>query len=84
MSGAPVGRNVGLYIDSATVLGEGDFVTTRTGRAYRVTSNRIQARGKHTGRQHLRVDVVEMAEVEQALAADEDVISLPIWWYSRG
>lgn len=81
MTGAPIGSNVGLYIDAARILGEGDMVVTSTGRTYRVTSNRIQERGKHAGRQHLRVNVVDPAEAEDV---DEDTYVLRIFWYSRG
>ena len=84
MAGAPVGSVVSIYIDAAQVLDEGDFVTTRTGRAYRVLANRIQERGKHIGRQHLRVMVVDLDEVERGLAEDPQRVSLPIFWYSRG
>lgn len=82
MAGAPIGRNVSIYMDAREILGIGDLVVTGTGRCYRVTSNRIQEKGKHAGRQHLRVDVVDR---EQAMAeADEDTLIIRLAWYSRG
>lgn len=78
MAGKPAGSNVGLYVDSADVLEEGDIIATQTGRCYRVFSNRIQERGRYAGRQHLRAIVLPD---EFAPEADDQV--LVIAWYSR-
>lgn len=75
---APIGRNVSLYYDGVISLDIGDIIeTSTTGRCYRVTSVRIQGRGMHTGRQHLRCDVIDPAEVKPY----DRVV--PITWYSR-
>ena len=55
------------------------FIRTRTGRTYHVLSVRVQQRGKHAGRQHLRVLV---CAPDVVLADDADVREL--WWYRRG
>lgn len=75
---APVGRVVGIFIDTRTDhIDEGDVIRTQTGRSYRVVESRRQTRGKHVGRWHLRVLVVE----PESVTADDRVIE--IWWYSR-
>ena len=55
---APVGTNVGLYVDLVARVAVGDVIETQTGRRYGVASVRVQERGKHAGRQHLRVVVL--------------------------
>lgn len=55
---APVGAVVRLYVDLERQVNEGDVIETRTGRGYRVLSVRVQARGKHAGRQHLHCAVM--------------------------
>lgn len=56
---APVGAEVGLYVDLVAPVEVGDVIETRSGRRYGVLSVRVQERGKHAGRQHLRCLVVE-------------------------
>lgn len=72
---APVGAVVGIYYDSSTPVDVGDAVVTRTGRTYLVLTNRIQARGKHAGRQHLRCAVVDERPPEVKVH--------PLHWYRR-
>lgn len=78
MPGKPAGSNVGLYVDSAQELEEGDIIATQSGRCYRVFSNRIQERGKHVGRQHLRAIVLP-----DDFVPEHDDQVLVIAWYSR-
>jgi len=56
---APAGTEVGLYVDMAARVDLGDVIETRSGRRYLVRSVRVQERGKHAGRQHLRAVVLE-------------------------
>jgi hypothetical protein len=72
---APVGREVGIYYDGAR-LEPGDGLRTPTGRLYLVTAVRVQRRGGHIGRQHLRAVVAEAP-------APDGVRVLPIHWYRR-
>lgn len=59
MAGKPVGSHVGLYYDAERRVLVGDeIVTESTGRRYLVLAVRIQMRGKHEGRQHLRCVVL--------------------------
>lgn len=75
---APIGRVVGLYIDTRTDhVDEGDVIRTQTGRSYRVVESRRQERGKHIGRWHLQALVVDPASV----TAEDRVIE--IVWYPR-
>lgn len=75
---AAIGSEVGLYYDGFEVVEEGDVVkTATTGRCYRTISNRIQAKGIHKGRQHLRVQVIDPADV-----TEDDKVHL-LHWYSR-
>lgn len=79
MTGAPIGREVGLYMDTVQRLAEGD-VLVREGerpRAYRVLTVREQQRGMHEGRQHLRVLVIDPASI----TPDDTVVSFA--WYPR-
>lgn len=78
MRPAPIGSEVGLYFDSPTRVMVGDFIRTQSGRTYHLTSVRIQERGKHIGRQHLRAIVVEPGVIDPAT----DVVH-PLYWYSR-
>lgn len=74
---APAGAIVGLYVDLVASVLVDDVIETQTGRAYRVLAVRQQLRGKHAGRQHLRV-----------LVLGEDELRGPrvhrIRWYKRG
>jgi hypothetical protein len=74
MSKAPVGAVVRIFCDGGAIL-VGDAIRTATGRLYMVIERRVQARGKHAGRQHLRVQVV--TEVS------EDTRICPLRWYRR-
>lgn len=56
---APVGANVGLYVDLVREVMPLDVIQTQTGRLYLVLEVRRQTRGKHAGRQHLRAMVID-------------------------
>ena len=76
---APPGAIVSLYLDSIARVELDDIIRTQTGRRYLVVAIRIQQRGKHRGRQHLRAVV---------LAADDSVVCPDatihdIRWYAR-
>lgn len=75
---APAGATVGLYYDSPRAVESGDFLRTPTGRTYLIESVRIQGRGLHVGRQHLRATVMEAGHVPEP-----DARVLPIYWYGR-
>jgi hypothetical protein len=76
---APAGAIVGIYVDLVQPVAIGDIIETQSGRRYAVVTVRMQARGKHEGRQHLRCAV---------MAADDPLPSSgmlhPIRWYARG
>lgn len=76
---APIGAEVGLHLDLAERVALGDIIETRSGRRSAVLAIREQTRGKHRGRQHLRVIV---------LASNEDPPNGTrihrIRWYARG
>lgn len=55
---SPIGAVVRLYVDLERQVNIGDIIETRTGRGYLVLAARIQARGKHAGRQHLQCSVM--------------------------
>lgn len=55
---APVGASVRLYVDLVAQVATGDLIETSSGRRYSVIGVRVQARGKHAGRQHLQCLVV--------------------------
>lgn len=75
---APIGAQVGIYYDGFADVEIGDIIRTPTGRCYLVDTNRIQQRGMHIGRQHLRCTVIAETDVP----ADAEVH--PIHWYPRG
>jgi len=90
---APVGANVGLYVDLVARVAVGDIIETQTGRRYGVLAVRVQMRGKHAGRQHLRCVVVEPDTDRKIVATQNgdgiDIAEVPtrihrIRWYSRG
>lgn len=56
---APVGAEVGIYVDMRERLEVGDVLETGSGRRYGVAKIRVQTRGRHVGRQHLRVVVLD-------------------------
>lgn len=74
---APVGRQVGIYMDTARHIEPGDVIQTQTRRSYLVDTVRVQQRGVHVGRQHLRCTVIAEADVPA------DAVIHPIFWYSR-
>jgi hypothetical protein len=55
---APVGTEVGIYVDLVATVAVGDVIETTSGRRYQVMAVRHQHRGIHAGRQHLRALVV--------------------------
>jgi hypothetical protein len=76
---AAAGENVSLYYDGRP-LRVGDVLQTRTGRCYLVIVVRVQTRGRHAGRQHLRAVVADqLADIE--LGAGARVVAL--YWYRR-
>lgn len=75
---APVGAVVGMYYDAdiGDELAIGHALQTPTGRTYVVLELRVQARGKHAGRYHLR-----------CLVSEEPPPAAPVHqlvWYPRG
>lgn len=75
---APAGTEVGLYVDCVDGIAVGDVIETETGRRYGVLKSRRQTRGKHVGRQHLRVVVLDVG----APLAPEARVHV-IRWYRR-
>lgn len=74
---APIGAVVGLYVDLVEPVMLGDVIRTGTGRLYQVLDVRVQTRGKATGRQHLRVIVID--EIPPHPTAQVHAIR----WYKR-
>jgi predicted transcriptional regulator len=74
VSAAPKGAVVRIYYDGAAVH-VGEALQTPTGRTYLVLERRLQVRGKHVGRQHLRC--VVGAELESGTKV------LKLRWYKR-
>ena len=72
---APPGALVSIYYDGEP-LAPGDYLRTPTGRAYLVAVARVQRRGLHVGRQHLR------CLVSSSIPAGAR--TLPLFWYPRG
>lgn len=62
---APVGAEVGIHVDLVARVEVGDVIETDTGRRYGVVAVRVQAKGKHRGRQHLRVVVLHKPTLEE-------------------
>lgn len=75
MTGAPAGREVGLYLDTFRSIAVGDFLVTPTGRTYHLTTVRRQARGKHAGRWHIHAVVVD-----PAVPGVDDVVHRMAWY----
>lgn len=75
MTVAGAGSVVSIYYDGWHEMAEGEALRTPTGRTYVVVANRIQQRGKHVGRQHLRCLVVDQVEPGTAV--------FPLVWYRR-
>lgn len=82
---APAGAVVQLYVDLDRQVARDDIIETRTGRAYRVLTVRVQERGKHAGRQHLCCLVLGenwLAGIDRAAANPEAYVHR-IRWYRR-
>lgn len=75
---APPGSIVSLYVDLAAPVELDDLIETQTGRRYRVLAVRVQERGKHRGRQHLRVLVLHRDD-----QAPPESRTHRIRWYKR-
>lgn len=73
------GEPAALTYDSARPVEPGDYIRTPTGRTYLVTSVRVQARGRHAGRQHLATVVMAPDHV-----VEPDATVHPLHWYRRG
>lgn len=74
----PVGGACGLYVDIPEPIDTGDaIVVAKSLRSYVVTAVRVQERGRHRGRQHLRVVVVEHDDIPAT------AIRHLIRWYRR-
>lgn len=75
---AQPGTTVGLYLDSIDRLQKGDFVRSQTGRTYLIETVRVQARGRHIGRQHLRATVMP-----PDFTPEQDDTVFDFRWYRR-
>jgi hypothetical protein len=78
---APLGAIVGLYVDLVASVATGDLIETQTGRCYFVVDVRVQKRGRHQGRQHLRAQVIDRADVCPSAMVGRTVHT--IRWYKR-
>lgn len=74
---APAGAIVALYVDLVSPVAVDDVIETESGRRYSVIAVRVQARGKHEGRQHLRCIVMPDDEPQHGEKTHR------IRWYSR-
>ena len=72
----PVGGVCRITYDSPRPVAAGDALRTPSGRTYQVREVRIQKRGRHAGRKHLRLLVVD--------DAPPGVTVHPLIWYKRG
>lgn len=75
---APAGSIVKLYVDLAEEVSPCDVIETGTGRKYWVLNVRVQAKGKHRGRQHLACLVLDPDRKDEG----ENRIH-KIRWYKR-
>ena len=73
----PLGTTCTLYHDSPRDVEAFDVIRTGAGTCYRVLEVRIQERGKHVGRKHLKCLRIAPEDVE------EDDKVHPLYWYSR-
>lgn len=82
---APAGTAVSLYVDLVERVSTGDVIQTQAGRRYLVASVRVQAKGKHAGRQHLRAVVLEkdVCDAELSRIVGESPRVHVIRWYKR-
>lgn len=74
---AAEGTEVGIYVDLAAPVAPGDAIVTPSGRAYMVVAVRVQERGKHAGRQHVRGIVTHESRVPFGIQVHR------IRWYPR-
>lgn len=74
---AAVGRIVPLTYDSPREIRPGEYLQTTTGRSYLLMDVRQQAKGKHTGRWHIKAMVVDRSEIPPG------AVIHPIYWYPR-
>ena len=81
---APAGAEVGLYVDLIAPVHVGDVIETRSGRRYIAIAVRIQDRGKHRGRQHLRVIVLGEGDPITRLGDREPSVHRIRWYVRRG
>ncbi len=72
------GEAASLYWDGWHLASEGDYIRTKTGRTYLITHVRVQEKGKHAGRQHLKTIVMAPDHV-----VEEDAVVHEIHWYKR-
>lgn len=82
MTAASPGSIVGIYMDTTRTLDPGDYIQTGTGRVYEIQAVRVQQRGVHVGRQHLRV-VVMPPEFDLGAAIAAGARAIPLVWYRR-
>lgn len=87
---APIGAIVSLYVDLFAHVSPGDVIETQTGRRYGVLTVREQERGKHVGRQHLKVQVIGPDDEPNLRVVYSDGSEIEtgkvhrISWYKRG
>lgn len=78
---APVGAIVSIYVDLVESVSTGDLIETQSGRRYMTVGVRVQQRGKHVGRQHLRCVVIDRDDVCPSAMVGRAVHK--IHWYKR-
>lgn len=76
MAKALPGSLVNIYYDSPVDIAPGDALKTPSGRTYIIADIRIQKRGKHVGRKHLKCVVSDGAMAYSGATH-------PIYWYPR-
>lgn len=76
--GKPPGSLVTLTYDSPVTVEPGDYIRTRTGRTYRVETEREVRSAIHPHRQRLLATVMEPDHV-----TEDDVTVHDMVWYSR-
>lgn len=75
---APAGAIVAIYVDLVSPVAVDEVIETESGRRYSVIAVRVQERGKHKGRQHLRCIVMPADEPQHGEKTHR------IRWYKRG
>lgn len=74
----PLGTTCKLHYDSPREVEAFDVIRTEpAGTCYRVLEVRIQERGKHAGKKHLKCVRIAAGDVE------EDDVVRPLYWYQR-